>query len=81
MLSDDLAECYAYRANLAEMQRARHRARARFLEHANTVREVRQWSLRKTAELLHCSVGMLHDMEHGRRWSDRIAREIVKVLG
>jgi len=51
-----------------------------FSNEIRLARVAKDVSLRTLAMRARCSVGFLHDLENGRRWSDEIVERIVKEL-
>ena len=62
--------------DIVRMESARDQWRAAFGKVAAELRQALGMSQTEMARRLGCSKAMLHDLEHGRRWSDRIASEL-----
>lgn len=62
--------------DIEQLEAARDRWRFQFGQEAARLRKAIAMTQTEMARRLGCSKAMLHDFEHGRRWSDRIANEL-----
>ena len=59
---------------------AEHEKRAQLVQECKRWRVENGIALREMARRLGCAAATLSDIEHGRRWSDRLVREYVYHL-